>query len=143
MEINEQANTLFLGDLSIHCTERDVRKLFRSFGAIETIRIKRNSNARTNLCYGFVKFSSKEGAEAAMTQLNGSMFLGRCIRYSIEVFVILLLVSFHISQHSGLVGQLRKNVNRRLHLMDTSIRLLLNKKLHRSMSVLSPNKLML
>jgi RNA recognition motif-containing protein len=78
--INEQANTLFLGDLSIHCTERDVRKLFRSFGAIETVRIKRNSNARTNLCYGFVKFSSKEAAEDAMSRMNGTMFLGRCIR---------------------------------------------------------------
>ena len=77
---DDYSTTLFLGDLSVHCTERDIRKLFRPFGTIEAIRIKRGSNAKTNLSYGFIKFSNRQSAELAMEQVNGLMFLGRCIR---------------------------------------------------------------
>lgn len=77
---DDYASTLFLGDLSVHCTERDIRKLFRPMGTIEAIRIKRGTNAKTNLSYGFIKFSTRQAAEMAQTQLNGYMFLGRCIR---------------------------------------------------------------
>lgn len=77
---DDYSTTLFLGDLSVHCTERDIRKLFRPFGTIEAIRIKRGSNTKTNLSYGFIKFSNRQSAELAITQINGLMFLGRCIR---------------------------------------------------------------
>jgi RNA-binding protein 39 len=78
--IAEEASTLFLGDLSVFCTEKDIRKLFRPFGPIEAIRVKRGSSNKTNLSYGFIKFSLPESAEQAMKQLNGVMFLGRALR---------------------------------------------------------------
>ncbi len=78
---SDESCTLFLGDLSVYCTEKDIRKLFRPFGLIEAIRVKRGSSNKTNLSYGFIKFSTKESAEQALNQLNGVMFLGRALRY--------------------------------------------------------------
>ena len=80
--------TLFLGDLSVYCTEKDIRKLFRPFGTIEAIRVKRGSSNKTNLSYGFLKFSTRESADQALRALNGVMFLGRALR---QVCVFLLL----------------------------------------------------
>lgn len=76
----EESTTLFLGDLSVFCTEKDIRKLFRSFGPIEAIRVKRGTSSKTNLSYGFIKFVERESAENAFHQLNGVMFLGRALR---------------------------------------------------------------
>ncbi len=76
----DEASTLFLGDLSVFCTEKDIRKLFRPFGPIEAIRVKRGTSNKTNLSYGFIKFALPESAEQARQQLNGVMFLGRGLR---------------------------------------------------------------
>eukprot|EP01039_Chlorochromonas_danica_P000455 gene455-492_t len=76
----EESATLFLGDLSVFCTEKDIRKLFRSFGSIDAIRVKRGSSSKTNLSYGFIRFADRQSAENAFHQLNGVMFLGRALR---------------------------------------------------------------
>lgn len=78
--IPEEPSTLFLGDLSVYCTEKDIRKLFRPFGPIESIRVKRGSSNKTNLSYGFIKFTFPESAEQAIKHLNGIMFLGRSLK---------------------------------------------------------------
>ncbi|RYG94267.1 RNA-binding protein [archaeon] len=78
----EDSSTLFLGDLSVFCTEKDIRRLFRTFGTIEAIRIKRGSSGKANLSYGFIKFSDQQAAEKAYHELNGVMFLGRGLRYA-------------------------------------------------------------
>jgi RNA recognition motif-containing protein len=75
--------TLFLGDLSIYCQEKEVFALFRPYGPIESIQIKRSDETMTrkpHLSYGFVKFEFRESAERALMELNGKIFLGRAIR---------------------------------------------------------------
>ncbi len=76
----EEESTLFLGDLSVFCTEKDIRKLFSPFGIIESIRVKRGCSSKTNLSYGFIKFSTAESAIIAKEQLSSVMFLGRVLR---------------------------------------------------------------
>eukprot|EP01031_Cornospumella_fuschlensis_P024800 gene24800-29965_t len=76
----DDSSTLFLGDLSVFCTEKDIRTLFRAFGTIDAIRIKRGSSGKANLSYGFIKFSDRQAAEQAYNELNGIMFLGRGLR---------------------------------------------------------------
>jgi RNA recognition motif-containing protein len=76
----EVSKTLFLGDLSVYCTEKDIRQLFRPFGVIESIRLKKGSANSTRLGYGFIQFSLREAAEQALNHLNGIMFLGRVMR---------------------------------------------------------------
>lgn len=77
---SDQSTTLFLGDLSIHCDEKDLRELFHPFGIIEAIRVKRNGADHSSLSYGFLKFSNRESAERAMLHLNGAMFCGRSLK---------------------------------------------------------------
>jgi RNA recognition motif-containing protein len=77
------SSTLFLGDLSIYCQEKDLFQLCSKFGAIAAIKIKRNDNGQVrkpHLSYGFVKFRFIESARTAFTELNGLVYLGRPIR---------------------------------------------------------------
>ncbi len=73
-------DTVFVGDLSIYCTEKDLYELFKSFGPIEEIRLKRSNSDRTSLSYGFVKFATVEQATTAISTMNGYMHLGRGLR---------------------------------------------------------------
>lgn len=78
--LNHQLSSLFLGDLSIYSTEKDIRHLFRNYGIIDTVRIKRGGSGKPHLSYGFIKFRDRESAELAMKELNGTVFLGRALR---------------------------------------------------------------
>jgi RNA recognition motif-containing protein len=81
LELDDQyATSLFLGDLSIHSTEKDIRQLFRPYGTIERIRIKRGGSGKPHLSYGFIKFQDRDSAERALTELNGTVFLGRALK---------------------------------------------------------------
>jgi RNA recognition motif-containing protein len=75
--------TLFLGDLSVYCKERDIFELFQNFGQVESVQIKKSEDGsvpKPHLCYGFVKFNRRECAEMALCAVNGKLFLGRPIR---------------------------------------------------------------
>jgi heterogeneous nuclear ribonucleoprotein R len=74
-----EERTLFLGDLSVYCTEEDLGNFFRPFGTIEKIRMKHATNNK-NLSYGFITFSTREAAERVIQQMNGKVFLGRTLR---------------------------------------------------------------
>lgn len=81
MLFDEMSTTLFIGDLSIHCTEKDIFQLFQVFGAIESIQLKRKATANNRPTYGFIGFSLRESAEAALKYMNGHVIHGRAIRY--------------------------------------------------------------
>ena len=72
--------TLFIGDLSIFCTERELYQLFEPFGPIESIQLKRCEKKQMQLSYGFIKFAFRQSAEEALRKVNGSIFIGRAIR---------------------------------------------------------------
>jgi RNA recognition motif-containing protein len=80
LEVVPDGRSLFLGDLSVYCTEKNVRDFFLPFGPIETIKLKRSSNDRNHLSYGFVKYIHTESAEIALDRLQGAVFLGRPLR---------------------------------------------------------------
>ena len=73
-------STIFVGDLSIYCSEKDLFEAFKHCGAIEAVRIKRGGPEKVNLLYGFIKFASKDEAENARREMNGHILLGRAIR---------------------------------------------------------------
>jgi hypothetical protein len=72
--------TLFIGDLSLYCAEKDLFDLFSKYGALLTVRLKRNHNQQKNLSYGFVKYYNQADAETAFKELNGFVFFGRALR---------------------------------------------------------------
>ena len=74
-----EERTLFLGDLSVYCTEEDIYQFFGQFGTIEKIRLKHATNNK-NLSYGFVTYTSREVAVRVLQTMNGQLFLGRALR---------------------------------------------------------------
>jgi RNA recognition motif-containing protein len=72
--------TLFLGDLSIFCQEKELFELFQKYGPIESIEIKRSEKNKPCLAYGFIKFAHRQSAADAIEQVNETLFMGRFIR---------------------------------------------------------------
>jgi len=77
---NTTASTLFVGDLSIFVTEKDLIHAFSCYGDIDEIKIMRCNETKKNLSYGFVKFISADAAFKAQEELNGSILQGRPMR---------------------------------------------------------------
>ncbi len=73
--------SIFVGNLSVFCSENDLRSLLSTFGPIHDIAIKYDS--KTSLCvgYAFVKFLRRQDAESAIDSLQGRLFMGRSLRY--------------------------------------------------------------
>lgn len=80
--MNNKPNTfgLFLGDLSLFCTEDDLRVAFQPFGNLVEVRIKRSKENKKNLSYGFVEYSSPVEAIRAMQVMDGKIFCGRALK---------------------------------------------------------------
>ena len=73
-------STLFLGDLSSCCTERDINDVFSPYGEIVEIKVMRSDETQRSLCFGFVKFASPHAAKKALNGLNGVLICGRNLR---------------------------------------------------------------
>jgi RNA recognition motif-containing protein len=73
--------SLFLGDLSLFCTEKDIEDGFGRFGKIEGVRIQRSKETARGLLYGFIEFSDPAFAEAALESMNSRVLKGRPLRY--------------------------------------------------------------
>ena len=71
---------LFLGHLSIFCSEKDIEDLFQQYGEIVNVRIQRSKETSRALSYGFIEFSCETAAVTAMNELNGHVLKGRPLR---------------------------------------------------------------
>jgi heterogeneous nuclear ribonucleoprotein A1/A3 len=79
-ESQEHPSSLFVGDLSIFCSEEHLRATFSCFGIVEEAKVIRCETTLKNLCYGFVRFDTLSSASAAMEYLNGQLLYGRPMR---------------------------------------------------------------
>jgi RNA recognition motif-containing protein len=75
-------NDLFIGDLARDVTEHDLQVAFQPFGNIKELIIKRAKMTKVSLCYGFVKYSTHESAQTALSTMHGSQINGKDIRVS-------------------------------------------------------------
>jgi splicing factor, arginine/serine-rich 4/5/6 len=60
---------VYIGGIHYRADERDVKHLFRPYGKIVDIDLKKG--------FGFVEFEDRRDAEDACKELNGIYFIGR------------------------------------------------------------------
>ena len=71
---------LFVGNLSFHTTENELRSLFEPFGQITRVHIATDRETGRSRGFAFVEMSNDEEASRAMAALDGKEFEGRAIK---------------------------------------------------------------
>ncbi|KAJ4966643.1 hypothetical protein NE237_018492 [Protea cynaroides] len=78
-------HNVFVGNLSMRVRSRELREFFSSgSGNLVSAQVIYQSKPRKSTGYGFVGFSSKEEAEAAVTAFNGKILMGRPVRLALS-----------------------------------------------------------
>jgi RNA recognition motif-containing protein len=72
--------TIFVGNLSVFCTEKDLEQVFVRYGTILEIRMAKSEDKSKHLSYGFVKFASVASAQLATIELDGRILCGRPLK---------------------------------------------------------------
>ncbi|KAK3132493.1 hypothetical protein QOZ80_6AG0522840 [Eleusine coracana subsp. coracana] len=68
---------LFVASLNRQATPKEIEEIFAPYGLVEDVYIMRDGMRQSRGC-GFVKFSSRESAVAAMNALNGAYIMRGC-----------------------------------------------------------------
>ncbi|XP_073159479.1 flowering time control protein FCA-like isoform X2 [Henckelia pumila] len=68
---------LFVGSLNKNSTEKEVEEIFLPYGRVEDVYLMRDEMKQSRGC-GFVKYSQREMAQAAINALNGTYTMRGC-----------------------------------------------------------------
>jgi len=70
---------VFVGNMSPHLTEDDVRVMVESFGNVESINVVRGQALDGACGFAFVKMTDERAAQRAIAELSGKSIKGRCL----------------------------------------------------------------
>jgi len=70
---------IYVGNLSSQTTDDDLRKAFEAFGQVESANVIRDKFTSESRGFGFVQMPSKEEAQKAIEQMNGTDLMGQTI----------------------------------------------------------------
>lgn len=73
---------IYVGNISFDASEDDLRELFSTYGAVESVKIVTDAQTGRARGFGFVEMQSEEDAAKAITGLNGKTFMERPINVS-------------------------------------------------------------
>ncbi|KAI3897167.1 hypothetical protein MKW92_010387 [Papaver armeniacum] len=68
---------LFVGSMNRHAAEKEIEEIFAPYGRVEDVYIMRDDLKQSRGC-GFVKFSHRDMAAAAINALNGTYLMRGC-----------------------------------------------------------------
>jgi RNA recognition motif-containing protein len=71
---------IYVGNLSYQLTEDQLREAFAAFGDVSSCKIIMDRATGQSKGFGFVEMASKEEAEEAIRQLDGTPLNGRNVR---------------------------------------------------------------
>jgi len=71
---------IYVGNLSWNCTDADLRELFSPFGSVESASVITDRETGRSRGFGFVEIDSADGADRAISELDGKDFDGRPLR---------------------------------------------------------------
>ena len=70
---------IYVGNLSFNTTDRDLRQLFESYGAIDEIRVIMDRDTGRSKGFGFVEMPDGTAARTAIAKLQGYEMDGRAL----------------------------------------------------------------
>ena len=71
---------IYIGNLTDEVNEHDLCKVFEVFGQVESVNILKDRFSGKSRGFGFLKMSSKDEAQIAIKETNGTDLKGRAIR---------------------------------------------------------------
>jgi len=71
---------IYVGNLAYSTRDDDLEQLFSAFGAVDSARVIMDRETNRSKGFGFVEMASRDEAEKAINELNGSNFQGRDIK---------------------------------------------------------------
>lgn len=74
---------IFVGNLSFHTTEADLRAAFEPHGAVSRVSIMTDRDTGRSRGFGFVEMEDDQQGEAAIAALNGSEIDGRALNVNV------------------------------------------------------------
>ena len=70
---------IYVGNLSYEVNDRDLETVFSAFGTVTSARVIKEMDSGRSKGFGFVEMESKDSAETAIAELNGTELKGRTI----------------------------------------------------------------
>ena len=70
---------IYVGNLSRQTTEEDLRKAFEAFGQVESANVIQDKFTGESRGFGFVEMPSKQEAQKAIEEMNGTDLGGRAV----------------------------------------------------------------
>ncbi len=74
---------MYVSNLGFQTSDDDLRKLFETFGQVDSAKVITDRETGRSRGFGFVEMSSNTEANQAMGNLNGKEILGRAISVSV------------------------------------------------------------
>jgi RNA recognition motif-containing protein len=71
---------IFVGNLTEEVSENDLREVFEKFGQVESVNILKDRFSGKSKGFGFLKMPSKDEAQTAIKETNGSDLKGAALR---------------------------------------------------------------
>lgn len=70
---------IFVGNLSYHSNEADLKQLFAQYGEVVSVKVITDPATGRSKGFAFVEMGSREGGQEAVKNLNGKEIDGRAI----------------------------------------------------------------
>jgi RNA recognition motif-containing protein len=70
---------IFVGNLSYQTTQNDLHAAFAAYGNVERVNIVTDRDTGQPRGFAFIEMSDQQGAQAAISQLNGTDLHGRTL----------------------------------------------------------------
>ena len=70
---------IFVGNLSYQTTQNDLQAAFAAYGSVERVNIVTDRDTGQPRGFAFVEMTDPQGAQAAISQLNGADLHGRTL----------------------------------------------------------------
>ena len=74
---------IYVGNLSSEITEDDLRQAFEAFGQVESVNLIRDRFTDEPRGFGFVEMPSKNEAQKAIDEINGTDLKGRALTVNV------------------------------------------------------------